>query len=85
MTRTRSLARSPTHLHIGGNVRRGIEAGIRRSDFGVVILSPRYFVKTWTQTKAQLYTSVMHALTTPHQELARLAEIVDANYAFEGE
>ena len=36
-------------LHIGDNLRRKIDAGLARSRFGVVVLSPSFFAKNWPQ------------------------------------
>jgi hypothetical protein len=36
-------------LRIGDNLRRKIDAGLGSSRFGVVVLSPRFFAKNWSQ------------------------------------
>ncbi len=36
-------------LRIGNNLRRKIDAGLSRSRFGIVVLSPSFFAKNWTQ------------------------------------
>lgn len=36
-------------LRIGDNLRQKIDAGLSRSRFGIVVLSPAFFAKNWTQ------------------------------------
>lgn len=36
-------------LRVGDSLRRGIDSGLRRSRFGVVVLSPTFLSKGWTQ------------------------------------
>lgn len=36
-------------LKVGDSLRRSIDMGLRRSKFGIVILSPSFFEKNWTQ------------------------------------
>jgi TIR domain len=38
-----------TEVKIGNSLRRSIDAGLTKSRFGIVILSPRFFAKKWTQ------------------------------------
>lgn len=38
-----------TELQVGDSIRRGIDRGLSKSSFGVVILSPAYLKKQWTQ------------------------------------
>ena len=36
-------------LHVGDSLRRSIDKGLSKSRFGVVLLSPNFFAKEWTQ------------------------------------
>lgn len=36
-------------MKIGSSLRRSIDVGLTKSRFGIVILSPRFFAKKWTQ------------------------------------
>lgn len=44
-------------LKVGDSLRRKIDAGLRNSDFGVVILSKNFFLKNWPRVELDgLYT-----------------------------
>jgi hypothetical protein len=38
-----------TEVKLGNSLRRSIDAGLTKSRFGIVILSPHFFAKKWTQ------------------------------------
>jgi hypothetical protein len=40
-----------TALRVGDSLRKGIDEGLARSRYGIVILSPAFFAKTWTQAE----------------------------------
>ncbi len=44
-------------LHVGDSLRRSIDNGLSKSRFGIVILSPSFFAKEWTQRELDALTS----------------------------
>jgi hypothetical protein len=69
-------------IKIGSSIRRSIDAGLAKSRFGIVILSPHFFAKKWTQHELdgiierdmdskQFLLPVWYKLT--HEELAKIS------------
>ena len=44
-------------LHVGDSLRRSIDKGLSKSRFGVVVLSPKFFAKEWTQKELDALTA----------------------------
>lgn len=44
-------------LHVGDSLRRSIDHGLSESAYGIVILSPSFFAKEWTQKELDALTS----------------------------
>jgi len=78
-------------LRLGDNLRQVIDSGLRTSRFGVVILSPAFFSKQWTQTelsgllaretagKAKILLPVWHNIT--FEEITRISPILADRFA----
>lgn len=47
-----------SELRLGDSLRRSIDAGLRRSRFGVVVLSPSFFAKEWPQKELDALVSL---------------------------
>ncbi len=46
-----------TALRLGDSLRKGIDEGLARSRYGIVILSPAFFAKNWTQAELGALTA----------------------------
>jgi hypothetical protein len=44
-------------LHVGDSLRRSIDKGLSKSRFGIVVLSPSFFAKEWTQKELDALTA----------------------------
>lgn len=44
-------------LKLGDSLRRSIDQGLGKCDFGIVVLSPAFFAKEWTQKELDALTS----------------------------
>jgi hypothetical protein len=44
-------------LKLGDSLRRSIDSGLGKCDFGIVVLSPSFFAKEWTQKELDALTS----------------------------
>lgn len=45
-------------VFVGGSLAEAIEAGLRQSMFGLIVLSPTYFKKEWTKKELKYYLSI---------------------------
>src|SRR5690348_507169 len=46
-------------IRLGDSIRQKIDLGLRNSRYGVVILSPRFFAKKWTQKELDALTALV--------------------------
>jgi hypothetical protein len=74
-----------SELHIGDSLRVSIDAGLAGSEYGVVVLSPNFFVKNWPKVELDALWNLMlqdksHVLPVLHKltidELARHSPMV---------